>query len=84
MVALFFYMKFSEFLRDPISSRDHLLLIGNPVSHSISPIMHNLAIDHYALDLEYVAVEILNDELEHARELEQAMETINGTLSSPA
>ena len=56
-------MKFSEFLRDPISSRDHLLLIGNPISHSISPIMHNLAIDHHSLDLEYVAVDIFNDEL---------------------
>ena len=29
-------------------------------------------------------LEILNDELQHARELEQAMEMINGTLSSPA
>jgi HKD family nuclease len=29
-------------------------------------------------------LEILNDELQHARELEQAMETINGTLPSPA
>ena len=28
-------------------------------------------------------LEILNDELQHARELEQAMEMINGTLSSP-
>ena len=62
-LRFFFYMKFSEFLLDPISSRDHLLLIGNPVSHSVSPIMHNLAIDHHSLDLEYVAVEILNDEL---------------------
>ena len=29
-------------------------------------------------------LEILNYELQHARELEQAMEMINGTLSSPA
>ena len=29
-------------------------------------------------------LEILNDELQHARELEQAMEMINGTLSSSA
>ncbi len=56
-------MKFSEFLRDPISLRDHILLIGNPVSHSISPIMHNLAIEHHALDLEYVAIEVQIDEL---------------------
>ena len=56
-------MKFSEFLLDPVSSRDHLLLIGNPVSHSVSPIMHNLAIHHHALDLQYVAVEVLYQEL---------------------
>jgi len=63
LVALFFYMKFSEFLLDPVSSRDHLLLIGNPVSHSVSPIMHNLAIQHHALDLQYVAIEVLVQEL---------------------
>lgn len=63
MAALFFYMKFSEFLRNPISSRNHLLLVGNPVSHSISPIIHNLAINHHGLDMEYIAVEVLDHEI---------------------
>lgn len=56
-------MKFSEFISDPISQAKHLMLIGHPVSHSVSPIMHNLALREYNLDISYVAVDVEAHEL---------------------
>lgn len=56
-------MKFSEFIKNPISKEPHLLLIGHPVSHSVSPIMHNLALREYHLDITYVAVDVHEHEI---------------------
>ncbi|MGA0246968.1 MAG: shikimate dehydrogenase [Schleiferiaceae bacterium] len=56
-------MKFSEFIKDPVSRAKHLMLIGHPVSHSVSPIMHNLALREYNLDISYVAVDVEIHEL---------------------
>ena len=41
-----------------------LALIGNPVSHSLSPIMQNAAIKYLGLDLIYIAIPCNNDDLE--------------------
>lgn len=41
----------------------HLLLIGNPVGHSLSPLMHNAAADYYNLPLRYYAVQLEPPEL---------------------
>tara|TARA_B100000212_G_scaffold196857_1_gene148519 strand:- start:276 stop:1136 length:861 start_codon:yes stop_codon:yes gene_type:complete len=38
------------------SKTNFLALIGNPVSHSLSPIMHNAAIKHLGLDLIYFSI----------------------------
>ena len=41
-----------------------LALIGNPVSHSLSPIMQNAAIQYLELDLIYLAIPCKNEDLE--------------------
>ena len=41
-----------------------LALIGNPVSHSLSPIMQNAAIQYLGLDLIYMAIPCENEDLE--------------------
>ena len=46
------------------SKTSFLALIGNPVSHSLSPIMQNAAIQHLELDLIYIAIPCKNDDLE--------------------
>lgn len=51
-------MHFNEFLDSQKSKKPHYLLIGNPVGHSVSPIMHNYALDFYAKDAEYIAVSV--------------------------
>ncbi len=38
-------------------------IIGNPLSHSLSPIMHNAAFSHLKLDLEYHLFEINENEI---------------------
>lgn len=39
-------------------------VIGDPVSHSLSPVMHNAAFRHLGLNAEYAAICVKNEELE--------------------
>lgn len=43
-----------------------LCIIGNPIGHSMSPIMHNAAINDLNLDYIYLAFKILPDKLRFA------------------
>jgi len=45
------------------SKTSFLALIGNPVSHSLSPIMQNAAIKYLELDLIYIAIPCKNEDL---------------------
>lgn len=51
-------MKFSEFINSEKSQLSHYLLIGNPVTHSLSPLMHNLALKHNKIGGEYISVSV--------------------------
>lgn len=53
-----FKMIFTEFLNNPASQSSHFLLVGNPVGHSISPVMHNTALQYHAIDASYHAVSV--------------------------
>ena len=46
------------------SKTSFLALIGNPISHSLSPIMQNAAIRYLGLDLIYIAIPCKNEDLE--------------------
>jgi len=46
------------------SKTSFIALIGNPVSHSLSPIMQNAALQYLGLDLIYIAVPWKDEELE--------------------
>ncbi len=45
------------------SKTSFLALIGNPVSHSLSPIIQNAAIQYLGLDLIYIAIPCKNEDL---------------------
>ncbi|WP_288262769.1 shikimate dehydrogenase [uncultured Prochlorococcus sp.] len=45
------------------SKTSFIALIGNPVSHSLSPIMQNAALQYLGLDLIYIAIPCSNDDL---------------------
>ncbi len=46
------------------SKTSFIALIGNPVSHSLSPIMQNAALQYLGLDLIYIAIPCENKDLE--------------------
>ncbi|MDZ7806839.1 MAG: shikimate dehydrogenase [Gracilimonas sp.] len=56
-------MNFSEFLDSESSQYPHYLLIGSPISHSVSPLMHNTALQHHGLKAEYHAVGVRQSEI---------------------
>ncbi len=41
-------------------------VIGDPITHSLSPIMHNAAFEHMNLNLVFLAFKVVPDQLEHA------------------
>ena len=46
------------------SKTSFIALIGNPVSHSLSPIMQNAALQYLGLDLIYIAIPCRDEDLE--------------------
>ena len=46
------------------SKTSFLALIGNPVSHSLSPIIQNAAIQYLGLDLIYIAIPCKSEDVE--------------------
>lgn len=51
-------MTLHEFQNRADSRRPHLLLLGHPVSHSLSPLMHNTAAEHLGLQVRYFAIDL--------------------------
>lgn len=51
-------LKFSDFKTSKLSTYPHYLVVGHPIGHSLSPLMHNLSLRHHSIDAEYVAVEL--------------------------
>ena len=45
------------------SQTSFIALIGNPVTHSLSPIMQNAALKHLGLDLIYIAIPCKDEDL---------------------
>ncbi|MCW9712088.1 shikimate dehydrogenase [Aliifodinibius salicampi] len=56
-------MNLTSFLESQEVTRPHYVLFGNPVEHSLSPLMHNLALEYYDMEERYHAVELQSNEL---------------------
>lgn len=56
-------MRLKQYLSSNLIRRPHAILIGNPISHSLSPVMHNTAASHLNISLRYGAVEVKQNEL---------------------
>jgi shikimate dehydrogenase len=67
--AHFFYdvinpiMNLSSFRKDIGAKKPHFLLLGHPVAHSWSPLMHNTALKYYGAEARYYAVDLHSSEL---------------------
>ncbi len=55
--------KFRDFKNSPHAKKSHFLVIGNPISHSLSPLMHQTALDYYKIDATYLSVNLSSDEI---------------------
>lgn len=51
-------LKFADFKSSKLSKKPHYLVVGQPIGHSLSPLMHNLSLQHHSIDAEYIAVEL--------------------------
>ena len=56
-------MTLSTFKKSEASNKPHYLLFGHPVEHSLSPLMHNTALEHYGMEASYHAVDLQEREL---------------------
>jgi shikimate dehydrogenase len=60
-----------------------LSVIGNPISHSLSPIIHNAAIEHLGLDYRYLAFPVAPDWLEIALDGFAAIGLVGSSVTIP-
>ena len=56
-------MTLSEFKKSDKSKTPFYTLLGYPIDHSWSPLMHNIALKYYNMDARYVAISVPNHEL---------------------
>lgn len=56
-------LTFSDFKKSTEGKRDHYLLFGHPVAHSLSPLIHQYALDICGLEATYTAVDLQPDEI---------------------
>jgi len=54
---------FSDFVKSRDSRNPHYFVIGHPISHSLSPLMHNAALQYYGMEASYHAVDVSPAEL---------------------
>ncbi len=51
-------LSFNEFKKSEYSRNPHFLVIGNPIGHSLSPLMHQAALDFHDINAQYHAVDL--------------------------
>ncbi len=54
---------FTSFVKSRESRLPHYFVIGHPISHSLSPLMHNTALEYYNMDRIYHAIDVSPEEL---------------------
>ncbi|WP_330362048.1 shikimate dehydrogenase [Pseudobutyrivibrio ruminis] len=68
---------------NPTGSTNLICLLGSPVSHSISPAMHNTAFDALGLDYSYMAFDVNENNLKTAVEGLKTLGCMNFNLTMP-
>lgn len=57
-------MNLRQFQQTEAALKPHFLLFGNPVAHSLSPLMHNKAAEFYGMNVRYHAINLAVNELD--------------------
>lgn len=74
-------MTLSTYLEHPPQAV-HYVLLGNPVSHSVSPDIHNASLNEAQLPGSYIAVQVLPEEVERLHDLlsNPSLQGVNVTI----
>jgi len=51
-------VSFKDFKTRIVVERPLYAVVGHPISHSLSPVMHQIALDHYGIEASYIALDI--------------------------
>lgn len=51
-------IRFRDFLHSEEADRPHYMVVGHPIGHSLSPLMHELALRHHGLSGRYHAIDL--------------------------
>lgn len=54
---------FKEFKKLEYSGNPHFLVVGNPIGHSLSPLMHQAALDFHGINAQYHAVDLVQADI---------------------
>ncbi|WP_083750169.1 shikimate dehydrogenase [Rhodohalobacter halophilus] len=52
----------TEFKKSEFSKKPHFFVVGHPVEHSLSPAMHQYALDYHNIEANYLALNLLPNE----------------------
>ncbi len=55
-------MNLKQFIQSKHTKKPHFVLFGNPVAHSLSPLMHNTAAGYFDMEVRYHAVRLEKEE----------------------
>lgn len=56
-------LSFKDFKTSAITRNPLYAVVGHPVSHSLSPVMHQIALDHYGIEAKYIALDLPQTQL---------------------
>lgn len=51
-------------LNSSYKDKEHFLVVGNPIGHSLSPLMHNRALEYHSESADYLALNLLPNEID--------------------
>lgn len=54
---------FRDFIISEAAQKPHYLVVGHPISHSLSPLMHRIALQYHRMDAGYYAVDLEQKDL---------------------
>lgn len=54
---------FRDLEKSNLANEPHFLVVGNPISHSLSPLMHQFGLDHYGIQASYHALKLKQHEI---------------------
>lgn len=54
---------FEEFKQSVLAQKPHYMVVGHPISHSLSPVMHQAALDFYKMKAGYIAIDLYPGQL---------------------